>query len=359
MSAQQAPPRAVALPLLGRMVFVSGLIATAYAAALLVQNLAAFRHPWLVTGLLLASALAPALLADVARRGAELPSWGAWLTVGTVFGVSLAVPALLPAAERVNAAWNWGTGGMTLLALAAFRPIAWSAVLGVAHALLAVVVARHAGLGWLPAEVAAVSASLPAVAASAYLRFYADAVRSYATALSQAAQAQAARGALETLQMADNRRLAALREDCIGVLEDVVAAGGDVAAGDAARARQLAEALRATLVQHRRSLWLPSETNGAPVRLVARPDASSRLDERDRAWLTALIRLLGEDGRTTEVRVVVDLAPDRQGCDLVVTARRASGRGAPHDDRVLSLCTGRRMRIEADDDLVVVEGRLG
>lgn len=351
-------PRAVALPLLGRMILGSGLLAAAYATALFAQYAERFALPWAAAGLLVVSVLVPALLADVARRGGELSDVGAGLVIVTVFGVSLLLPALLPPELRVSAAWNWGTGGMTLLALAAYRPIAWSALLGIGHAALAVVVARTAGLEWVAVEVAAVSAALPAVAASAYLQFYARAVRSYAAALSDRAASETTRGELETLRMAGDQRLAAVRQESMTLLRAVVAADGLSSPHEAARARRLAGELRSALVENRRSLWLPTEVNGVPVRLLAAPGIAERASEPDRAWLAALLRVLGESPGVRELRVVLDLSGGPSTCDLVVTARLDDGPALADDGRLQSLCAQRSVRVEAENDLLLVEGRL-
>ena len=67
------------------------------------------------------------------------------IAVGLLLVVDLGLPVLVAGAERGGAAmWNWGAVGVTLLTLAAFRPLRDVLSLAAGHGLIAVAVTATA-----------------------------------------------------------------------------------------------------------------------------------------------------------------------------------------------------------------------
>ncbi|GAA1838467.1 hypothetical protein [Agromyces salentinus] len=116
----------------------------------------------------------------------------------------------------------------------------------------------------------------------------------------------------------DHGRVAVLRREVLPFLASVLDQER-VSVADAARARHLADALRATLKSEIASTWL-GDLAGELVRqhgiavLVADPDsAASKLNEGQRAALTALLSWLTGDGRAQVVHVDVAVVRPERG----------------------------------------------
>jgi len=158
--------------------------------------------------------------------------------------------------------------------------------------------------------------------------------------------------------VADVRRLDVLRERIAPLLADVAErAPLPLDAARSGAARQCAQQLREALAEQRRTLWLPRTVSGAPVAVIA-TDASARATgDADRAWLAALLELLGGHPGWEHVRVVLDR---RLGGPItaVVTAGGPRARQALADPRLAALCGARAARCDADDGLLVVETEL-
>jgi hypothetical protein len=350
----------VAVPYLGRMIVVPAILAHGFALAGLVSGWSEYRWPWAAVGLLVLSMALPLVLVVAPRRASgRLPARAAALVVAGVFAVSTALPALLPPAERASfACWNWGTGAMTFLGVAAYLSTRRTIALALAHAALAVGVQLLSGGGSWRLHLVVVSTLVPPLGAAQYLRFYADALRQRARAVAAQLEAEEGRHELDARRSSGDRRLGALRDDVEPLLR-YVAEGGPLPLDDArARAaQQLAENLRAALVAHRRALWLPEYLGDAAVTVVCSDAAARGVGTAERAWLAALLELLDTFPCWRAVHVVLDPRDDGS-VSAVVTAEGPAAAQAAADPRVGALAARRQAQVEADGNFFSVDADL-
>lgn len=108
----------------------------------------------------------------------------------------------------------------------------------------------------------------------------------------------------------DDGRVAVLRREVLPFLASMLDAER-ISVADSARARQLAEALRATLRDEEASTWLDDVASdlgrklGIPVEVVETDTAVASLHDDQRAALTALLSWLASEQRAASIRVQV------------------------------------------------------
>jgi membrane protein implicated in regulation of membrane protease activity len=336
-------------------VLVPTVLAHLYALAGLVGSWGHYRSA-AAGGLFVASLLVPFGMAQVSRTaGGRLPPAAAAGVVVAVFGISIAVPALLPPADRGTlAAWNWGTGAMTLLGLALFVPLVVSFCLGIAHGVLAYLVVTWAGLGAWTAHLVVFAAVVPPLAAAQYIRMHGVAVRRRERAASERAAVQARGRDLDDVRLGDLRRLGELRDRLEPLLAHV-AQGGALPLDDerSRAARLLAEDLRDALAAQREALWLPERLGPVPLSVLSARAAASRLGDDDRAWLGALVDVLARHDGWRRARLVLDAT--RAGICAVLTASGPAASRAAADPLLRALCVRRPVRIDQEEDLIVID----
>jgi len=349
-----APAVAMPLPDLRRAALVPTVLAHAVAAAALVSGWSSFRSGPAAAALLVASAALVGVLAQAAppcRRPGARP----YLVAAGALAVSVALPLLLPAAQRAPVTcWNWATGATILLAIAVHLPPAPAVALAVAHGVVAVTVtAGLGGTGWATGTAgggawtvthATVVAVLPALAGAQYGYFHRHLTEGPPAVARRRAAPTSAVPRLEVLGRRIEPLLRDVAEGCPLPLD----------VDRATSARQFAEELRQALAASRRALWLPEQVGGAPVQVVGTDAATRGAADGDRIWLAALLDLLGTRSGWRHVRVVLDLRLDGSVTG-VVTADGAAAPEAARDPRVQALCEARGARCDADDELLVIE----
>lgn len=350
----------VEVPRLGRMVLAPGALAHLFALAGLVGGWSVYRQPVVAAVLFVCSALLPvALVAWPRRSGGRLPVPLAAAVVAGVFTVSVALPAVLPPEARSSwQSWNWGTGAMTLLGLAAYLPTGRLLALAGAHAGLAVAVQFLSGGGLWRVDLVLVATLVPPLGAAQYLRFYADALRQRALAVNAGRVAEADRRQLDVVRTDGDRRLDVLRDE-IDPLLARVAAGAPLPLDDAhaRRARQLAEQLRAVLVAQRRTLGLPTQLGAAPVTVTCSDAAAGRIGAEERVWLAALLDLLARHQGWRAVHVVLDPHPAGR-IAAAITAEGPAATEAAMDPQVRALGATRGARLEIDGTFLSIDADL-
>jgi hypothetical protein len=350
----------VAVPYLGRMILVPAALAHGFAVVGLVTGWSVYREPWTATALLVVSAALPMLLVVVPRRGdGRLPARVAVLVAVGVLAVSAAVSILLPPEQRSSMqSWNWGTGAMTCLGLAAYLSIRRTLALAAGHAAFAAAVQLGSGGGAWHVHLVLVSTLVPPLGAAQYLRFYADALRQRARAVAARLEAEAGLQDLDVVRLAGHRRLGDVRDEVEPLLEHV-ATGGTLPLDDA-RARQaqrLAARLREALVAQRRALWLPDELGGAPVTVVCSDATARAVGAGERAWLEALLALFATHHGWRAVHVVLDPLPDGS-IGAVVTAEGDDAGRAAADPRVRALVEQAGGRLDIDEKFLSIDADL-
>jgi hypothetical protein len=295
-----------------------------------------------------------------------LPTWVIALVVAGVLGASVLLPALLPPSERASwASWNWGTGAMTLLGLAVHVPPLRITALAAGHGALGVGVVLLGGGGLWEAQLALVSATTAPLGAAQYLHLYADAVRRRAAVLMACTEPAGGPGGGPPGagsaggppgELAGARRLAMLRERIEPFLADVARRRAPLPldAERSAVARCLTEQLREALAAQRRSLWLPEEVRGVPVSVIGSESATRAAGDAERAWLAALLDLVGRHDGWHLLRLVLALRPDG-ALTAVLTGAGPAASAAAADPLVRALCEGTAARCDADHELLVVE----
>ena len=347
----------LAVPYLGRIVLVPGLLAHAFALAGLITGWSEYRIPWAAVGLLVVSMALPTILVVAPRRYAgKLPTPVAAGVVVGIFAVSLGVCALLPPQARSSlASWNWGTGAMTSLGIASYLSTRRTVALAFAHGVLAVVVQLVSGGGLWRIHVVLVSTLVPPLGAAQYLHFYAEALRQRARAAAEQLQAERERQELDAVRLTEHQRLGVLREEIEPLLRQVADGGSlPLDGARARRAQQLAAELRAALVAQRRALWLPERLGDAPVTVVCSSDTAARVGTAERAWLAALLELLETYPRWRAVHVVLDPVSDGT-VNAVVTAEGPDAVQAGVDPRVRALTARAVARVDIDGRFLSID----
>jgi hypothetical protein len=293
-----------------RLVVILAVQAHLFAVILIFRSLSDYGSVPACLLLWLVSAAVPLACVAAARRAGGVLSGRALLTgVGLLLVVDIALPALVPPADRAGSAmWNWGAIGVTLLTFAAFRPARDVLVLAAGHSLIAVAATATAlgqpGVDTFSLLVVANAAATPALAAAQYLSLYVRAVRLRERAVTTRRQIETRNAASRAVQQDATHRLQALQAEVIPLLTDVASRRAAVDDPQVARtARRLASDLRAELVEGRSGSWLlpssPSAASGEgpggrwPGIVILDPGRLlGRLRDTDRAALIALLDML-------------------------------------------------------------------
>jgi hypothetical protein len=170
--------------------------------------------------------------------------------------------------------------------------------------------------------------------------------------------AEAASRELDVVRLADVRRIGTLREQLEPLLEHVAEQGSlPLDAARAATARDLAERLREALAAQRQTLWLPEQLGPAPLVVVCADVAVRATCDTDRAWLGALIDLLGRHPGWRRARLVLDVGAGAR-VNAVLTADGPSAAQALADPSVRALCASRAAHLDRENELLVVDADL-
>jgi hypothetical protein len=355
---------------------------------LIIQSLSDYRSVPACLLLWLVSATVPLACVVAARRAGGVLSSKALLTaVGLLLVVDVALPALVPPADRAGSAmWNWGAIGVTLLTFAAFRPARDVLVLAAGHSLIAVAATATAlgqpGVDAFSLLVVANAAAIPALAAAQYLNLYVRAVRLRERAVTERRQIETRNAASHAVQEDAAHRLQALQAEVIPLLRDIAsrqAEADDPQVADTAR--RLASDLRAELVEGRSGSWLlpssPGDESGGrwPGIVVLDPGRLlGRLRDTDRAALIVMLDMLRVHSGWQQVTVA--LAPGRgsmRGNDnpeegspvgpspamLTVVAQGPAATAASGDAEVIAAASRLNAEVEVESAAVLVaEARL-
>lgn len=159
-------------------------------------------------------------------------------------------------------------------------------------------------------------------------------------------------------------RVSVLRSEVLPFLARVTTAE-HLSRADADRARELAEALRQALRAGVEATWLDDladsvrRAHGTLVSVADRAGDARRLDDHQRAAVTALLTWLGDRERVTGVRIAVERAVDAPRGRITVAAdRQADWRPRRRElDRFVSVArlVGLRARALATGENVTVE----
>jgi hypothetical protein len=365
-----------------RLVVIVAVQAHLFALIEIFQSRSAYRSVPVCLILWLVSAMVPLACVVAARRAGGVLSARAFLTaVGLLLVVDVALPVLVPTAERAGAAmWNWGAVGVTLLTFAAFRPLRDVLILAAGHTLIGVAVTATAfglpGAGAFSLLVVANAAATPALAAAQYLSGYIRAVRLRERAVGARREIEIRHAASQAVQADAAARLGALQAEVIPLLTSVATGSAAVDDEQVARtARRLAGEIRRELVEARSGSWLlpaaPSAAagNGAdawpgivlldPRRLLA------RLQDADRAALIVLVGALRRHSGWHRVSVALtpgDTSHARTGepaatpssATLTVVATGPPAATAARDVDVIAAARRLTASVEADSATVFV-----
>lgn len=370
-----------------RLVVILAIQAHLFALIEIIQSRSAYRSVPACLILWLVSASVPLACVIASRRAGGVLSTRAFLVaVGLLLVVDLGLPVLVPTAERGGAAmWNWGAVGVTLLTLAAFRPLRDVLILAAGHGLIAVAVTATAfgqpGAGAFSLLVVANAAVTPAVAAAQYLNRYVRAVRLREQAVGARLAIETRDAASQAVQADAAARLNALRAEVIPLLTSVATGSAAVDDAQVARtARRLAGEIRHELVEARSGSWLLSASPAQasddrsdawpglvlldPRRLLA------RLRDADRAALIVLVDTLRRHSGWQRVSVALtpgDSSQARTGepsagpssATLTVVATGPLAAAAVRNVDVIAAARRLTAAVEADSATVLVaEARL-
>lgn len=321
-------------------------------------------------GILLVIAAAIALVA--ATRPARAPFTPERLGLVVTLAVGAAVAEYVSTAGRNRFLYDdYGAAvvGLLILSLAPFCTWVSLAVAGVLSAGVSTILV----LGAAPTnESDAPVVSLVAVNAAIILSmtaaagvYSASVVREVLAWQRESNQAMLRRDARRPAALSPSMsRVSVLRREVLPFLARVTTAD-HLSRADADRARELAEALRRALRAGVEATWLDDlaesvrRTQGTPVQVTDRGGDARRLDDHQRAAVTALLTWIGDRGRATGVRVAVERAVAEPRGRLVVTAdRNESWRPRRRElDRFVSIArvVGLRARAAATGENVTVE----
>jgi len=159
-------------------------------------------------------------------------------------------------------------------------------------------------------------------------------------------------------------RVSMLRSEVLPFLARVTTVD-HLSRADADRARELAEALRGALREGVEATWLDGvadsvrRAHGTSVSVLDRARDARRLNDDQRAAITALLTWIGDDVRATAVRVAVERRADAAHWRLTVAADRREGwRPRRRDLRrfvAIARVVGLRARALATGENVTVE----
>ncbi|MDR5701468.1 hypothetical protein [Agromyces aerolatus] len=159
-------------------------------------------------------------------------------------------------------------------------------------------------------------------------------------------------------------RVQVLRSEVLPFLARVTTAD-HLSRADADRARELAEALRGALRAGVEATWLDElvesvrRTHGTPVSVADRAGDARRLDDHQRAAVTALLTWIGDRSRATGVHVAVERAADAPRGRITVAADRHEDwrprRRELHRFVAVARIVGLRARALATGENVTVE----
>jgi hypothetical protein len=364
-----------------RLVVIVAVQAQLFALIEIFQSRSAYRSVPACLILWLVSATVPLACVVAARRAGGVLSARAFLTAsGLLFVVDVGLPVLVPTADRAGPAmWNWGAVGVTLLTLAAFRPLRDVLIMAAGHTLIGVAATATAfgqpGAGAFSLLVVANAAATPALAVAQYLSRYIRAVRLREQAVGARREIETRNAASQAVRADAAARLGALQAEVIPLLTSV--ATGSATARDeqvARTARRLAGEIRRELVEARSGSWLlpaaPSAAgNGAdawpglglldPHRLLA------RLQDADRAALIVLVGALRRHSGWHRVSVALtpgdasqasigELAAGPSPVTLTVVATGSPAAAAARDVDVIAAARRLRASVEVDSATVFV-----
>jgi hypothetical protein len=344
----------------------------AYALLLLGLSWAEYPDPRPVAGLwallTVATFAAPAI---AVRRGGVVPGVAIVPVVAVIGLVDVAVPALAGDVDSVGpAAWNWGAVALTFLVLAIYRPAAEVLTLVALHVAGALVWPLVDGFPNDPVRVtlAACGAALPALAATAFLRFYLGVLADRERAALAERETRARQAAEDAVARDWGARIARVRADALPLLRDV-AGGGPLPLDDvtAARARRISDRLRRELVGGREVDWLlraqvadqgEGGGGGTDVEVVTGLGASQLMTDETRVALGALVSLLRRHDGWSRLTLTVAGAPDRT-LMLALVAHGPAAAAAAGDDAVLAALRPLTATGALDDpQTLVIQARL-
>ncbi|KQM82761.1 hypothetical protein [Agromyces sp. Leaf222] len=261
-----------------------------------------------------------AIGATVATRPSRAPFTPERMWVIVVFGLGAAVAEYLSTVGQNHYVYDdFGPLVIGILMVSVAPYCSWTTLLttGVlSGAVLAVLVAGAPSPAWqdLPIAVVILVFIAPTVVASSAAAGYSWAIVHITLAWQRRANQLLLRRDAEhragLARSSDQGRVAVLRREVLPFLASMLTVER-VSVTDAARARQLAEALRSTLRDETATTWLSDlaadleRRHGVPVEVVETDTAVAVLYDDQRAALTALLNWLTVDDRASSVRVDV------------------------------------------------------
>lgn len=306
-------------------------------------------------------------------RGGELPLPTFAAAGVLLLAVDVAVAATMrPSRVGAPSMWSAVAIGVTLLALCPYRPPRDIMILAGMHGgVIAAVLARAPGTPGVEPFLVVVhlsAALVPAASAAEYVHFYVRAVRQRQDAVGEQSRAQARAAASAAIRDDADRRMARLRTEVLPLLSDVAAGRRPVDdAEGACLATRLSAELRRELVEARAGAWLLS----APVAALTRPFGDGdedgdgegrpgvvlldpdrlvgRLQDRDRAGLSAVLAALHATGRWSRVSIALSSAYPLDG----------SGSGGTADAFVTIVAHGADPLVCVDPTVAAVAARAG
>ncbi|GAA1961993.1 hypothetical protein [Agromyces allii] len=259
--------------------------------------------------------------ATLATRPSRAPFTPERLWIVVVFGVGAAVAEYLSTIGNDRYLYDdFGPIVIGILMVSLAPYCSWTTLLtagALSAAVLSVLVADGAGPVWhrLPVVAMMLVFVMPTVVASAAAAGYSWAIvhitlewqrKANQVLLQRDAELRAG-----LARSADHGRVAVLRREVLPFLASMLSVER-VSVAEADRARQLAEALRATLRDEIATSWLNDlaadleRRQGVPVEVVESDTAVASLHDDQRAALTALLSWLASDERAASIRVAVN-----------------------------------------------------
>ncbi|SFR72150.1 hypothetical protein SAMN05428970_1312 [Agromyces sp. CF514] len=261
-----------------------------------------------------------AIAATLAARPSRAPFTPERLWIVVVFALGAAVAEYLSTVGNDRYVYDdFGplVVGVLMISLAPY--CSWATLLSsgaLSTAVLAVLVAGAGGPAWhgLPVLVMVLFYVAPTVVASSAAAGYSWAIVHITLAWQRKAnQVLLQRDAELRAGLAhadDHGRVAVIRREVLPFLASMLNVDR-ISVADAARARQLAEALRSTLREEEASTWLADvagdleRRRGIPIEVVETDTAVANLRDDQRAALTALLTWLASEQRVASIRAQV------------------------------------------------------
>ncbi|ANJ26264.1 hypothetical protein [Agromyces aureus] len=297
-----------------------GVVATLTAVLMTVAHWAEVVSPVAAIAAIVLVVIA-AVTATVATRPSRAPFTPERLWIVVVFGVGAAVAEYLSTIGNDRSLYDdFGPMVIGILMVSLAPYCSWTTLLtagALSTAVLSVLMADRARPVWqdLPVVVMVLVYVLPTVVASAAAAGYSWSIvhitlewqrKANRVLLQRDAELRAG-----LASSVDHGSVAVLRREVLPFLAAMLNVER-VSVADADRARQLAEALRATLREEIATTWLSDlaadlvRRQGVPVEIVQADTAVASLRDDQRAALTALLNWLAGDGRAASIRVAVD-----------------------------------------------------